>query len=233
MNIKKDVLENVVGLIIVLVIIFVAVYFFNFDEIQTKIISAGAIGPLILILLKASTIVFAPLSGSPLYPISGAIFGFWNGLFFITIGDILGSVIAFLISRRFGQKLVERMLHKKNMPVARKIIRTIETTQGFLFARVCFSAMPEIVAYAGGLTKLKFSKFIIINTLVGLIPAAILVFGGNFIVLLKNPLIMGFFVMFGIFVIFMGSYVFYRFSKQDDLDEVENDSEKEKDLKNI
>ncbi len=213
MNNKKDILENIVGLIVVLVVIVFAVIFFDFENLQSKILEAGVWGPIILIALKASTIVFAPLSGSPLYPIAGAVFGFWSGLIYIVIGDALGSVIAFAISRRLGQKIVERMLSKRNMPSAKKVIHVMETTGGFLFARVCFAAMPEIVAYAAGLTKIKFSKFFIINFLVGLIPATILVFGGNFVVLLKNPVFMIGFVVVGLLVVLGGGLIFVKYTK--------------------
>ena len=213
MNIKKYILENLWEIIVVFLVLFIAVYFFDFSELQTKILSAGVWGPIILIALKASTIVFAPLSGSPLYPIAGAVFGFWHGLLYIVVGDIIGSVVAFYISRKLGQKIVERMLNKKNMPSAKKVIHVMETTGGFLFARICFSAMPEIVAYAAGLTRIKFSKFFIINTLVGIIPAAILVLGGDFITYFNNPLFMALFVIFGLAVIFFGGLLFVKYTK--------------------
>lgn len=213
MNLRKNLSGNIVAIFIVIIVIFFAVQFFDFNNLQTKILSAGIWAPIILILLKASTIVFAPLSGAPLYPIAGAIFGFWGGLLYIVLGDLIGTTIAFWISRLLGQKVVEKMLQKKNMHVAEKIVKTIETTGGFLFARICFAPMPEIIAYASGLTKIKFWKFFVINFIVGVIPAAILVWGGDALTFFKNPWIMMIFIVFGTLVVILGTYIFYKFAK--------------------
>jgi len=210
---KKDILENLMGLLVVIVVIICALYFLDFNNIQKTILAAGLWAPIILILAKAMTVIFAPLSGSALYPIAGAIFGFGPGFTYIVIGDFIGSTVAFLISRKFGQKTVERFLSKNNMPTAQKIMNIIESTKGFLFARVCFSPMPEIVAYAAGLTKIPLPKFLIIYNLVGLVPTAILVAGGDILVnYLHDPkIIIGLFVG-GLFAVLLGGGLFFKFS---------------------
>jgi uncharacterized membrane protein YdjX (TVP38/TMEM64 family) len=213
-NTKKDILENLVGLAIVIVVIIIAVYFLDFKNIQENILSAGIWAPILLILAKASTLVFAPLSGSALYPIAGAVFGFWPGLLYIFLGDMVGAVISFWISRKFGQKIVEKLLSKKNMPMTKKIISMIETTKGFLFARICFMPMPEIVSYAAGLTKINFWKFFSIQNLVGLIPSIILVGGGQILVSVhNNPTIMFGIIALGFLAIAFGIFLFWKFHK--------------------
>jgi len=211
---KKDIIENFIGLAIVVIVILCAVYFLDFSNIQKIILSAGIFGPLLLILAKASTMVFAPISGSALYPIAGAVFGFGPGLLYIVLGDMLGSGVSFLISRRFGQKIVLKMLSAKNMPTVEKIIKMIETKTGFLFARVCFSPMPEIVSYAAGLTKIPFWRFFIIHNLVGLAPSFILVLGGDLLVSqLHNPKIIFGILILGFIAVLAGGFLFWKFSK--------------------
>lgn len=210
---KKDVVENLIGLLIVILAIGATLYFLDFTNIKDTILKAGIWAPVILILAKAMTIVFAPLSGSALYPVAGAIFGFWPGLIYILIGDAIGSIVSFSISRRFGQKIVERMLSAKNMPTAHKIISMIETTRGFLFARVCFSPMPEIVSYAAGLTKISFWRFFIIHNAVGIIPSIILVGSGGILVSYHDPKIIAALLLGGTFAVIIGGILFWKFSK--------------------
>jgi len=210
---KKDVIENLAGLLIVVIAILAGVYFLDFPNIQGRIVQAGIWAPLILILAKAATIIFAPLTGSVLYPIAGALFGFGPGLLYIMLGDMLGSAVSFWISRMFGQKIVERMLSKKNMPTTQKIIGMIETTRGFLFARVCFSPMPEIVSYAAGLTKINFWRFLIIHNGVGLIPSAILVGGGGLLVSYHDPKIILAILAVGTISVIIGAFLFWKYSK--------------------
>jgi uncharacterized membrane protein YdjX (TVP38/TMEM64 family) len=99
------------------------------------------------------------------------------------------------------------------MHVAEKIVKTMETTGGFLFARICFAPMPEIIAYASGLTKIKFWKFFVINLMVGIIPQTILVWGGDALTFFKNPWIMMSFIFVGTFIVVIGTYIFYKFTK--------------------
>ncbi len=211
---KKDIVENLIALLVVALVILAGVYFLDFQNIQAKILDAGIWGPILLILAKASTLVFAPLSGSPLYPVAGAVFGFGPGLVYIILGDMIGSVVSFAISRKFGQKIVERMLSAKNMPNVQKIINMIETTKGFLFARFCFAPMPEIISYAAGLTKINFWKFFIIHNAVGVIPSLILVAGGDLLVnYLHDPRIVIGILVLGVLAVITGGLLFWAFSK--------------------
>jgi len=212
-NNKKDVVESLVGLVLIFAGIGAAVYLLDFENIQATVTGAGIWAPILLILAKAATIVFAPLTGSPLYPLAGVLFGFWEGVLYIVIGDMLGAVVSFYISRKFGQKMVERLLAKKNMPTAEKVIQTMESPRGFLFARVCFAAMPEIVSYAAGLTKIPFWRFFIIHNLVGLIPTIILVGSGGILLNFHDPIFVAGFFVFGLMVVFLGGWLFFKFSK--------------------
>lgn len=169
----KDLIENVVGLVLVLAAIAAAFYFFDFEAVQQAVERAGAWAPLFLIAAKASTLVFAPLSGAAIYPLAGAVFGFAEGALYLMIGDLIGSIVSFYISRLFGRRVVERFA-RGNVPLIDKVLAFMETTKGFLVARICFIALPEAVTYAAGLTRIRFIKFILISTAVGAIPTLIL-----------------------------------------------------------
>ena len=80
---KKDIIQNIAALIAIFVFLFLLFQFFDIKELRLYIEAAGIWAPLMLILTKASTIVFAPLSGSFLYPLAGALFGFPNGFFYL------------------------------------------------------------------------------------------------------------------------------------------------------
>lgn len=174
----KDVIENLAGLVLVFSVIFVAFHFFDLSEAQSYVERFGIFAPLVFILAKASTMVFAPLSGSPLYPVAGVLFGFWEGFLILTIGDIIGGTIAFWIARVYGLKITERFV-KSESSLMRKILDRLGTLKGFIFARICFIPMPEVVCYAAGLTKMPFTQFIIVHVVVGLPMTAVLVGAGT------------------------------------------------------
>lgn len=108
----RDALVNMLWLGLTIGAIYLFARFLGVDELRERIAAAGIWGPLIVILLKASTLVIAPLGGSPLYPIAGAAFGFWRGFIYTFLGDLLGTTIAFYISRVFGRKIVQILCYK-------------------------------------------------------------------------------------------------------------------------
>jgi uncharacterized membrane protein YdjX (TVP38/TMEM64 family) len=74
---------NYIGVAITILVIVGLTFLFDMEKIQEWIKTAGIWAPLIFIFLKTSTIVIAPLSGSPLYPLVGLLFGFWPGILYV------------------------------------------------------------------------------------------------------------------------------------------------------
>lgn len=170
---KKQIFINLASLTLILGGLYFVLRYFGLTEVRETVEAAGIWGPLVLIVAKASTIVIAPLGGSPLYPLAGALFGFWQGTAFLLIGDALGGTIAFFLSRALGRKLVERIIGEDQKFLG-KALRMMGTVKGFLIARMCFMPLPEVVAYGAGLTRIPFIYFFPIFISIGAIPVALL-----------------------------------------------------------
>ncbi|MEK7135121.1 MAG: VTT domain-containing protein [Patescibacteria group bacterium] len=113
---------NFWGLGLTVLVIIAIAYFIDLSSVKVWVEQAGVWGPLVFILLKTSTIVIAPLSGSPLYPLVGLLFGFWPGFLYVVVGDALGYSIAFLLSRIFGKKLINKFLSNQEEGTLGKVI---------------------------------------------------------------------------------------------------------------
>ncbi|MFA6095285.1 MAG: VTT domain-containing protein [Candidatus Paceibacterota bacterium] len=211
----RDYIENIAGLVIIFAIMIAGFAYFDMARVQDFVRSSGIWAPIVLILAKASTMVFAPVSGSPLYPLAGALFGFWEGSAYLILGDLLGSTISFYISRVFGRRAVERFA-RGDVPVIDKILRFMETTRGFLVARVCFIALPEAVSYAAGLTRISFSKFVSISTVIGVIPIFLLAGAGTWISIGTDPWALAALIAVGLAVAAVGGIVFMRMTHRED-----------------
>lgn len=209
----KDYIENILGLVLIFAILIFGFSFFDMSKVQDWVKDAGVFGPIVLILAKASTMIFAPVSGAPLYPLAGALFGFLNGSIYLIVGDFIGSIISFYISRVFGKRAVERFA-RGNLPLINKILTFMETTKGFLIARICFIAMPEAVSYASGLTRISFKKFIIIQTVIGIIPTLILSGFGSWIAVTSNPWLLGVLIAIGTIVVIFGGFFFMKMTNK-------------------
>lgn len=167
------------GVIFTLGIIALVSFFIGMDTLKEWVLSTGPFAPLAFILLKASTVIIAPLSGGPLYPIVGAFFGFWPGILYVAIGDFLGYTGAFWISRIFGFPIVERMIAKGEHTLLKKIVAHAGTEKGFFHMILTFFAMPELICYGTGLSRFPYWKFIAILWPLSWLVSATLVFAGS------------------------------------------------------
>jgi uncharacterized membrane protein YdjX (TVP38/TMEM64 family) len=210
---KREIIENVLGLVFVIAILFFVFTYLDIENIQHEVDKWGIWAPLVFILAKASTIIFAPLSGSPLYPISGAVFGFTEGVIIMLLGDILGGCVAFFLSRRFGRKIVDRLAGKDNQ-IIEKALGMISSVKGFFVARLCFAALPEVPCYAAGLTKMKFLPFLLIHIAVDIIPVVILVGSGSLFAFADNSFAQIAILTLGMFMAGIGGVVFYLLSQR-------------------
>lgn len=174
---KKDVLWNAAFFLLALGGLFFIAKTWGNDSLKHWIEAAGPWAPLALVAAKASTIVFAPLSGALIYPLAGALFGFWKGFALSVLGDAIGGAIAFQISRRFGRTFVEKMVGDGGLLA--KILTMMGTVRGFLITRLLLVTAQDIVAYAAGLTKLPFVPFLLMHVGVSLVPTALLTASGS------------------------------------------------------
>jgi uncharacterized membrane protein YdjX (TVP38/TMEM64 family) len=203
--------KNIVGLAAVLGVLYALARYFDIETVRAQIENAGIWAPLLFILVKSMTIIVAPLGGSPLYPIAGALFGFYKGSLLLILGDVLGGVVSFLLARIFGRRLVEKMLEGNENLLTRALLM-MSTTKGYFFARLGFIGFPELASWGAGLTKIRFLPFILIYTLVGAPPTIAVAGLGALLVeesALGVPLISLFGVLvasgsLGIFVLMLG-----------------------------
>jgi uncharacterized membrane protein YdjX (TVP38/TMEM64 family) len=208
----KDILENVASLAVVFIAIMVVFHIFDLSDVKSFVDRFGVWAPVVFVLTKAATIVFAPLSGSALYPVAGALFGFWKGFWIITIGDFIGGTVAFYIARHYGMKITERFI-KSEGSMMKKILDQLGTLKGYIFARICFVPMPEVVCYAAGLTRMSYLQFITVHMAVDMPMTAILVGAGALFTFHLSPLIIFGLLVVGTVATIIGGAWFYRQTK--------------------
>lgn len=169
------------GIAFTLGIFIFLVFFIDTAELGEWVLQAGSWAPIVFILLKMSTIVIAPISGTLLYPLVGLLFGFWEGWLYVGIGDFLGYSTAFFISRILGQKIVLRLISQNETGMLSKIVAHMSTTKGFLYICIVFFFSPELLSYGAGLSKLPYWKFILILWSGSMLATSLLVaFGSKF-----------------------------------------------------
>ncbi|MEX2010509.1 MAG: VTT domain-containing protein [Parcubacteria group bacterium] len=178
----KDILRSAGVLLVIIGAAYFLTSWIDIEELRTKVSTAGLWGPIIVVLLKASSIVVVPIGGTPIYPLAGALFGFWEGLLWTMIGDALGATIAFYLSRHFGLPILRFFVNKNQMPAIYNFIERGVEIKVFFKTRLFFIGLPDIFAYAAGLTKVSYPLFIFAYISVHSVFAGLLVAFGDIIV---------------------------------------------------
>lgn len=201
---------NLVGIGITLLVLVGISLFIDLGEVRGLIEKAGIWAPILFIILKATTVIVAPLSGAPLYPLVGAFFGFVPGLIYAIIGDFIGYTTAFWISRKFGYPVVRRFIEDKEEGLLSRIVKHVGTAKGFFHACLTLGALPELLSYGAGLSRLPYPVFIsIITPLSGIVSTLMVLFGATF----ADSQSLGYVFILPVFAVFVmagGAFLFYR-----------------------
>lgn len=199
---KKERIKAAIGFTL-LVISFLLISYYvevNKDFLEANL-SFGIGGMIIYFFLICLEVVLAPVSILPLVPVASFLWGSFTA-FLLTLGGwILGSVIAFLIARRLGVPLLEKVTSVKEI---NKFQRFIPKKNQFLGVIVIRLFIPfDIMSYAiGFFSNISLKKYIIAS-LIGQIPSAfVLTFFGDIPTTIKL-------ILFGIGIATLLAIAFY------------------------
>lgn len=170
--------KQVVRWIVLAVSIAVVVYLmnkYNFlkgygpEDIRDFIQKKGILAPIVYVLLL-SLLPLLLFPDSVLVIAGGMLFGLVRGTILTSIGSLIGGVIAFLISRAFGSKVVKK--------ITKKDLVLFEKYKGYsgFFIILLLRLIPlfpfKVVSYSAGLTDMKLRDFCL-ATVIGSLPGII------------------------------------------------------------
>ncbi len=145
------------------------------EQIRTKVAGFGIWSPFIIVLLRLSSIVVPVLPGTAYAILSGALFGFAQGLAIVVIADFLACSANFFIARRYGRKVVQRLVGKRFMDKLDGWSKKYLEGNFFLLTGAMMSSFFDYISYGAGLCRMPWQRFI--NAL------------GLSIILVKPPLV--------------------------------------------
>ena len=150
-------------------------------QFQQWVNEKGVWAPLAFAVMVALQVVVAIIPGEAFEIAAGFSFGTLEGTLYCLLGTMLGSLIIFLMVRKWGIKLVELFfsLDKINSLSFLKDNRKRNT---LTFLLMMLPGTPkDLLTYLAGLTKIKLYEWLIIST-VARIPSVISsVIGGSYL----------------------------------------------------
>ena len=122
---------------------------------------SGNWGILLILLLRLISIVIPILPGTYCLLISGYLFGLVNGLLISFVADLLSCSISFSLSKRFGRKILKRVMSKKYLNKFENLSKKYLEKNFFLLTGFLMTGWFDFVSYGVGLTKLSWRKFLL------------------------------------------------------------------------
>ena len=128
----------------------------------------GMLAPVLFISLQALQVVVSPIPGEATGFLGGFLFGQWLGLLYSTIGLGLGSVVAFIIGRWLGTRVVRGLVKEETW----KKLGFIVEAEGAILCFIVYliPGLPkDVVCYLFGMSPMPLWVFALVSTL-GRIP---------------------------------------------------------------
>lgn len=174
--------------VIFYLILALALQTIGLDNAQLLVKQTGVWAPIVFVALCAASLIVAPLSGSSLFVVGGTLFGQHNAFLLSYIASLIGCSANFWISRKLGRNVAQRFIGKANLEELDKFIHKLKGSRSILYMVIIMPFSQDIVSYAIGLTKIKYTYFLIALILSSTIVIAGYVYiGSSVLELLVQP----------------------------------------------
>jgi len=169
---NKKIVGGFLGILfIVLLFIFASYLAREYEENITSIVSDNStLGMLYYVIITAVAVVVAPVSTLPLIPIASVAWGWFIAGALSILGWVLGSQIAFLLARRYGKPLVQKMVSLERLERYEK--RLPEKNIFWTVVMLRMVVPVDVLSYAVGLFSEMKSRTYFLATILGVIPFA-------------------------------------------------------------
>lgn len=153
-------------LIVLLVWMFSNGYFTDSAALQSLLNQAGWLAPFLFVFIQMIQVVIPIIPGGISCALGVVAFGSAKGFLYNYIGVVLGSIVLFLLVKKFGKPFVQNLMSRKNYE---KYIGWLDKGNKFdkFFAIAIFApfAPDDALCMIAGLTKMSTKKFSVIIAL--------------------------------------------------------------------
>ena len=178
--------HNLLFVVILILMAALSVWFLmqdkSFSFFQQNVEKNLIVGVFIYVILEILSIVVVPVATLFLTPIATAFFGPFLTAIYSATGWMIGSLIAFVIARKFGRPVVKKFFNLAKIEKYRSKISPNMEFGTLILLRMLFPV--DVLSYALGLFSLVSLKRYAITTLIGILPFSFLfAYGGEALIM--------------------------------------------------
>jgi uncharacterized membrane protein YdjX (TVP38/TMEM64 family) len=133
----------------------------------------GVVGPILLFIIIALQVFLAIIPGHAFMVAGGYIYGLLMGFVITQFSTVIASQLAFLLTRKYGRPLVERIAPASVINQWNKLVQS-QGVVFFIFAFILPIFPNDLMCFIAGLSLISPKKFFLANFL-GRLPCAIFI----------------------------------------------------------
>lgn len=163
---KLKTLETIGQIVSVVMIILFIVYGLNQDLFSSEerfaawVTGFGIWAPIALTFYVGFQVVIPMLPGSTVLILGPILFGPIQGFLYSYTGIIIGSVISFLIAKRYGTIIMSYILNEKNQKIFDRIIGGENFERNYIWTVLLPGFPDDYLSYLAGTTNMSLATFI-------------------------------------------------------------------------
>lgn len=151
------------------------------ESFRAWVDESGFMGRVYFVLMVTFQVIIALVPGEPLEIGAGYAFGTIEGTILCLIGIALGSLVVFLLVRKFGIKLVEVFFSLEKIK-SLKFLQNRKRVAALIFLMFFLPGTPkDLLTYFVGVTDIKFAHFTLIATIARIPSVITSTIGGSFL----------------------------------------------------
>lgn len=153
-------------------------YDLDAEPFQEWVDSYGLLGPVVYMVVLALSVLFAPIPNVPIFIAAGLAWGPVLGTIYSMGGMMLGSAMAFYVSRWFGRRHLPKLIGSK---AAARLDHVADTMGGrvIFWSRMLPAVNFDWVSFVAGMTSIRFWPFFGYSFIGMLLPTTVAVTAGD------------------------------------------------------
>ncbi|MBD1929401.1 TVP38/TMEM64 family protein [Trichocoleus sp. FACHB-90] len=132
---------------------------FGIEQVREQVDRFGIWAPAIVFGLRFTSIIVPVLPGTAYAILAGGLFGFAQGLLVVALADLASCTFNFYIARRYGRSLVERFVGEQFMEKVDRLAQQHLEGNFFLMTGLLMTGLFDFVAYAAGMTTMRWQSY--------------------------------------------------------------------------
>jgi uncharacterized membrane protein YdjX (TVP38/TMEM64 family) len=164
--------------LLTVVVLRCAPYLLSTAWLRARVADAGSLAPVAFVVVQAVQVVVAPVPGQALGAVGGYLFGGLAGTVYSVTGVLVGSLVAFELSRRFGRPFVERVVDPETLAEFDGFVAA-HGRVGLFLAFLLPTFPDDLLCFLAGVSEVRRGELLVL-VLVGRTPSfAIAAYAGG------------------------------------------------------